>query len=69
MIIRTTESEAILEVENIWSQYVDGLNVLVEVREISSNVENMQQLSPISKVIFQDGSFDESKFLLFVTQE
>jgi len=59
-IIQNTSNSATLQVSNIWSQYLDQRNVLVEVRQMNGNVQNLQLLSPLSEVIFHDDSFSDT---------
>jgi len=59
-ITRITDSEAIVSVSNLWGKYLNGRNVLVEVREIGNNVNNLQTVSPLSKIIFKDSNYDQT---------
>jgi len=57
-ITKTGETTATMAVSNLFSPYIDGRSLLVEVRQINSNVQNLQSISPLSQVIFRDYSFD-----------
>jgi len=59
-ITRTGNNEALLQVSNLWGEYLNGRNVLVEVREIGEDVDNLQSVSPLSKVVFKDSTFDQT---------
>jgi len=59
-ITKTGENSANVVVSNIFSPYLTGRNVLMEVRQISSNVEDLQSVSPLSKIIYSDGSFSST---------
>jgi len=63
-IVRNSDSDATLQVSNIWGQYIDQTNVFVEVREMDSDVQNLQQLSPLTNVIYYDSSFSQVTLLV-----
>jgi len=62
-VSRTGDSTATVVVENLWSDYIDGRSFLMEVREINSGIQDLQQVSPLSQCIFCDSYFSDTTLL------
>jgi len=59
-IVPTGPNSAKAMVSNIYSSYLDGRNVLLQVRSISSNTKELQNVSPLSPIIYADSSYEDT---------